>query len=73
MSDSDDDVPIFGKKPTMSDSDDDVPIFGEKPAAEGFDDDNVPLFDSTCVPPALAVNINVRAQIKRICQRESRV
>ena len=63
MSDSDDDVPIFGKKPTMSDSDDDVPIFGKKPT----------MSDSAGVPPALAVNINVRAQIERIRQGASKV
>ena len=68
MSYSDDDVPIFGKKPTISDSDDNVPIVGKKPAAEGSDDDNMHLFDSACVPPALVVNINVRVQIERIRQ-----
>jgi hypothetical protein len=79
MSDSDDDVPIFGKKPTMSDSDDDVPIFGKKPTMSDSDDD-VPIFgkkptmsDSAGVPPALAVNINVRAQIERIRQGASKV
>ena len=49
LSDSGDDVPIFGEKPTtgMSDSDDDVPIFPKKPTAEGSDDDDVPIFDFT--------------------------
>ena len=74
MSDSDDDVPIFGEKPTtgMSDSDDDVPIFPKKPTAEGSDDDDVPIFDFRD-PPALAVNIIVRAQIERIRQGASKV
>ena len=74
MSDSDDDVPIFGEKPTtgMSDSDDDVPIFPKKPTAEGSDDDDVPIFDFRD-PPALAVNINFRAQIERIRQGASKV
>jgi len=74
MSDSDDDVPIFGEKPTtgMSDSDDDVPIFPKKPTAEGSDDDDVPIFDFRD-PPAVAVNINVRAQIERIRQGASKV
>ena len=60
------------KNSTMSDSDDDVPIFPKKPTAEGSDDDDVPIFDFRD-PPALAVNINVRAQIERIRQGASKV
>ena len=62
MSDSDDDVPIFGKKPSALDSDDE-PIF------------SLADFTGGPVQPALvqAVNINVQAQIERIRQGASKV
>ena len=62
MSDSDDDVPIFGKKPSALDSDDE-PIF------------SLADFTGGPVQPALvqAVNINVQAKIERIRQGASKV
>ena len=69
MSDSDDDVPIFVKKPSALDLDDDEPIFS--PA----DFTALALAQAVNIKPALAqaVNINVQAQIERIRQGARKV
>jgi hypothetical protein len=59
---------------SMSDSDDNVSIFGKKPSAQAWDSDDEPIFDFTEKVEALRpVNINVRAQVDRIHHGESKV
>ena len=60
---------------SMSDSDDNVSIFGKKSSALDSDDEPIFDFTGAPVPPASAqaVNINVQAQIERIRQGASKV
>jgi len=60
---------------SMSDSDDNVSIFGKKSSALDSDDEPIFDFTGAPVPPASAqaVNINVQAQIERIRQGVSKV